>query len=72
MDTMYVKASKTDTKDTEAHNKYEICESDFVKEAITHIIQSHIWIMCMYACAETHSKRTKYQTKSQQNHTYSL
>lgn len=41
MDTMHVKANMTDTKDIKAHNKSEKCESDFLIEAITHIIQSH-------------------------------
>lgn len=33
---MHTKESRTDTKDTAAHNKCEICESDFVIQATTH------------------------------------
>lgn len=65
-------ASKAHSKDTTAHNKSEMCESDFLIQAITHIIQLHFWIICVHAHARTHSKRTRYQTKSQQEHARTL
>ncbi|KAL7378016.1 hypothetical protein ABVT39_007480 [Epinephelus coioides] len=64
---MHLKASKMDTKDTHARIKCEICESDFVIQAITHTVT---FLDYVYACARSDKAKEQSITQNHDRNTH--